>query len=195
MEISKRFAVRENREQVKVANWIVKIAREGLLLAQEHLIAGLFVKSTNNPGESILGEVQLNPAAWQYVLTQDLNDGVDFDINLQLTSMSPLSNDMEKQKFLEFLAVMKQFPEIALSPLLIREAAYRIGYRNEKVIRELQATSLLSSLGQMAQGQQPGGPANQGNQTAQQIVANQSPTAIEDIRQQMTQQLTPSGRG
>jgi hypothetical protein len=188
IEIQKRFGIREAREKIRVANFVTQVGREALLLAQEKMINGLWVLSSNDPGESILQEVQINKFGWQYIYNQDLSDGADFDIVVHLRSMSPLDNDEEKTKFIEFISVLKQFPEIALSPLLIREAAYRIGYRNEKVIRELQATSLLTSLGQMAAGQGQGG-ADKGNQTSQQIVANQTPPTVEETRGQIENQL------
>jgi arsenate reductase-like glutaredoxin family protein len=191
IEMSKRFGVREAREKIRVANWIERIAREALMTAQEKMVNGLWIKSANDPGESIMGEVQLNKEAWDYVLTQDLDDGIDYDINVQMTTMSPLDNDAEKTKFIEFVALLKRFPELALSPLLIRETAYRVGYRNEKVIRELQATSLLASLGQMTQqGQQSSqsqGPT--GEATAEQIVNQQTPPTAEQVQNQIDTQL------
>lgn len=190
IEISRRFGVREAREKVRIANWITRIGREGLMTAQDKMIAGLWIKSQNDPGESILGEVKLNNESWNYVLSQDISDGIDFDIAIQLTSMSPLDNDSEKTKFIEFISLIKRFPELAMSPLLIRETAYRVGYRNEKVIRELQATSLLASLGQMAQGgATAGGQGPTGEATAQQIVAQQEPPNAEEVQNQIDGQL------
>lgn len=185
IEIAKRFGVRESREQVKVANWIVKVGREALLLAQDKFITGLWIKSSQNTGESIMGAVQVNNQVWQYMMSQDLEDGIDFDVDVQLTSMSPLDNDAEKQKFIEFVAMLSKFPQIALSPKMIREAAYRIGYRNEEIIRELQATALLSTMGQMA-GALPQG---DGARTAQMRVDQMVPPNMAETQSQLDGQL------
>lgn len=193
LEISKRFGIREAREKIRVANWVTRIGKEALLTAREKLVNGLWIKSSNDPGESILQELQLNGEAWQYVMTQDIDDGIDFDIKVNLTSMSPLDNDQEKTKFIEFVAMLKRFPELAMSPMLIRETAYRIGYRNEKVIREVQTTALLGVMGQMAgmmqsqNGQGGNGPT--GDQTAQQIVAQQTPNTAEEVQNQLDTQM------
>jgi hypothetical protein len=191
-EISSRFAVREAREQIKIARFISKIGREILAQAQEKMILGLWIKSQQDAGNgSLLMEYQQNSGTWDYVLTQDLEDGVDYDINVNITSMSPVAQDQEKKKFLEFLAVTSQFPQIALSPTLIREAAYMIGYRNEQVIREMQQMSILASMAQMAgspMGGSPGGQQN-GNQSAQAITAQRTPPTMEAMNNQMRRQV------
>ena len=192
MEVSKRFQVRESREQIKIATWLVNIGREALAIAREKLSMGFWVKTSIDSQESILGELKATTGIYQQITAAQLDDGIDYDVNVQITSMSPIANDAEKRCFLEFLAIVTQFPQISLSPAMIREAAYRVGYRNEKVIREMQATAMLSMMGQaagMMQGQQQG---QTGNQTAQQITANQTPNDMEQIRQQMDGQMTPS---
>src|ERR1043166_3188735 len=97
---------------------------------------------------------------------------------------------------LEFLSVLNQFPMIAFSPYLVREAAYRIGYRNEKAIAELQQMALLMELARMnqlraaaGQGQQQQGvPMPQNGNAGQQIVAQQTPPDAEKIRNQLQNQ-------
>lgn len=189
IEISRRFGVRENREKTRVSVWVNKIGREILMTAQEKLISGIWAKATVDPGEGLLGEMNTTPS-WQYISSQDLSDGVDYDINVQITSQSPVENQDDKQKFLEFLTLTTQFPSIAMSPMLIREAAYRVGYRNEKVIKEMQNASLLQSMGQMAGAIPPGG---QGNKIAQENVASQTPPNIEQTRNQIANQVFRQG--
>lgn len=192
LEISKRTQVRQGREQYKVANWLCRIGKEILKQAQEKLALGFWVKASADPGkESLLGEVQLNQEAWQYILSQDLDDGVDFDVDMEITSLSPVENDNEKRRFVEFLAIVMQFPQISMSPALIREAAYRVGYKNERVIKEMQNMSLLASMAQSA-GAQPGmggGQAPTGGQMAQQKVAQMSPNTTEEVQNQMNEQM------
>ncbi len=87
---------------------------------------------------------------------------------------------------------MNQFPQLAFSPLLVREAAYRVGYRNSKVIKELQKMALLAEMGRMAQlQQQAGGPQMnpQGGNAGQQIAAEQTPPTGPAIQKQLGNQL------
>jgi hypothetical protein len=82
------------------------------------------------------------------------------------------------------MAVLNNYPQIALSPVLIREAAERVGYKtNEKVIRDLQNMALLAQAAQMQQLQQAGNPA------AQRQVAKSTPDAQEKINNQLGNQV------
>jgi hypothetical protein len=53
-----------------------------------------------------------------------------------------------------FITILQQFPELAQDPMLVRETAYAVGYRNEKVIRRMQrfAEAVLVSKMQALQG-------------------------------------------
>lgn len=189
MEISRRHAVRQTREQIIVARWLGKVGMEILMQAQEKFVLGLWVKSSTDSGEMFAGEMQVKAPIWQYLSAQDLSDGVDYDVDVLLTSMSPVANDDEKRKFMEFLAITAQFPQIAMSPTLIREAAIRVGYRNEKVIKEMQTMALMTTFGAM-NGMIP---AEQGgNQQAQKTTAQMTPNTMEQIRNQMGAQLGPT---
>ena len=110
------------------------------------MFLGVWARLTTTNKEDLFQEVQENKPAYQWVTSEDLNDGYDFRIILDVTSLSADSQQVEKQKFMEFLALTTQFPQIAMSPTLIREAAYRVGYRNEKVIKEMQKMALLHQL-------------------------------------------------
>jgi hypothetical protein len=186
MEISRRHAVRQTREQITVARWLARIGAEILNTAQEKFVLGLWVKSSVDGGEMFAGEMQEKSIAWQYIMSQQLQDGVDYDVDVLLTSMSPVANEDEKRKFLEFLAVTAQYPQVALSPTLIREAAVRVGYRNEKVIKEMQTMALITMLGAQ-QGMNMGG--EEGNRQAQKTTAQMTPNTGEQIRQQLGGQL------
>jgi hypothetical protein len=186
MEISRRHAVRQTREQITVARWLARIGAEILNTAQEKFVLGLWVKSSVDGGEMFAGEMQEKSIAWQYIMSQQLQDGVDYDVDVLLTSMSPVANEDEKRKFLEFLAVTAQYPQVALSPTLIRETAVRVGYRNEKVIKEMQTMALITMLGAQ-QGMNMGG--EEGNRQAQKTTAQMTPNTGEQIRQQLGGQL------
>jgi hypothetical protein len=101
----------------------------------------------------------------------------------------------EKASFIEFLSLVTQFPAIAMSPTLVRETAYRCGYKNERVIREYQKMAMLALMekanmaGQSvaAQGLIPQG--NQDNGAAAGMAQRQMPNSLNDITAQLYSQV------
>lgn len=187
--VNSRASLRMNADRDRIVFWLSQIGREALMLTQEKFVLGIWVKLTSPEGEAFLGSIQEQQAAFKWVTSEDLKDGYDFRIDIDVTSLSVTAQQDEKQKFLEFLAVLTQYPAISFSPLLVREAAYRVGYRNDKAIKELQKMALLMELGRMQQLKAQAGlqmPEN-GN-AGQAAVAQQTPNGMEQIRQQLTQQ-------
>lgn len=198
--INQRAQIRDSRQRIQVAKWLARIGREILLLAEEKFTLPVWVKMQIPEGE-IGDNLPDYSFLWHQITMNDLKGKVDeedhdfdFDVAIELDSMSPISNDDEKNKFLLFLSSLTQFPELSESPLLVRELAYKIGYRNEKVIKQLQMIAqtklkiMLAQLGIPApqQGMQP--PQNP-NQMAQGTVAQQTPPNLEQIRQQLQNQV------
>lgn len=196
--INQHAQIRDSRSRIQVAKWLCKVGREVLLLAEEKLTLPVWVKMATVQGG--LGEsFQDIPFIWHQITTGDLSgdgdDGFDFDVDISLDSMSPVENDAEKGKFLTFLAALTQYPELSESPILVRELAYRLGYRNEKVIAQLQQVASLKLKIQLAQlgipaPAQGAGNAVQPGQMAQAKVAQQTSNNVEQIRQQIQNQVT-----
>ncbi len=137
-----RAAVRENAERSRVGKFLTKGAHKVILLMQSKLVKPFPV--SNQTGMSRM----VDPMT-------DLGDeSVDFKAFLEVDSQSPIANDEETQKFLEFLSLLAQFPQFSLSPLLVRELAFRTGYKNESVIQEFMQMAQLAMLGQISMGQQ-----------------------------------------
>jgi hypothetical protein len=74
-------------------------------------------------------------------------DGENFDVQISITSLSPMANEEEKKKLFELMTVLKEFPALAASPMMLTEVMDRIGYRNMKVRGELQNMAYLQMLG------------------------------------------------
>lgn len=185
----------ETVEQLEFSKFYKKVGRLALLVGQENFTEGVWVKNAENPGEQFLGQISptLGPI-FKYITTQQISDGFDVDIEINCVNGTPQKMQEEFEKFIKFLTVTMQFPQINLSPVLIRETAYRIGYRNEKVIAEMQRTALLTMLGQASQAAQQSGSgslmqAMQGNQncSAENMVRNAAPSSQEVIDQQLLQ--------
>lgn len=194
--VQQRASVRSQKDQMKIVHWFSMIGREILLTVRDKFVLGMYARLSSPEGENFLGEIQDDKESFKYVSSEDLNDGYDFRINVDVTSLSSTAQVQDKQKFMEFISVLQQFPLISFSPTLVREAAYRIGYRNMKAIREFQKMALLMYMGKITQleaasGQQmqqlqPGLP---GGNAGQQMVQQNTPPAAEQIRNQLGSQL------
>jgi len=185
--IAVKSDIRDSAEDAKMMGLYKAVGREALLCMAERFTEGVWAQLSQDPGEAFLGEV--NPdKTYQYVAGEEMDDGYDFKIDCEIISSSPEKNAEEEKKFLKFLSYVNQFPQVALSPLLVRECAYRAGYRNEKIIQEMQKTAQLTLLGaaNQASGNQMG-PG--GNQAAQAQVAQQLPPTGEEIQNQLSTQL------
>ena len=194
--VNQRTALRETKERDRVVKWYCAIGREILLIIKDKFTGKTVVRLTSQEGEHFAGQVQTQSPAWKFISASDLKDGYDFRIDVDLTTMSVTAQQQEKQKLLEYTAFLQQNPFVAFSPYLVREAAYRIGYRNEKAISEFQQMALLMELGRMqqlkAQLQPAAGPGGQplsGGNSGQQIMQQATPPAMEQIRNQLQNQL------
>jgi hypothetical protein len=187
----------ESVEQIEFEGIYHKIGRLTLLEAQTKLSSGIWVKNSLDPYEVFLGQINTQRVLpVRYITAQDLDDGYDYDTEITCINASPQRMQEELTKFTQFLTIVSQFPQISLSPDLIREAAYRVGYRNEKVIAAMQQTALIAMMGQaqqMAQKQgmdlgQLMGQGAGGNNPIN-MLRNAQPAGTEDINNQLANQL------
>jgi hypothetical protein len=178
-----RSEIIESAEQIDFSEFACSIAREALLTAQERLALPIWVKLTSDPSMpdmmgQVIEEFQVAAPVYQQVLAADISDGHDFNIDVNIENSTPSAMAAEQQAFLTFNGLLMQFPHLAMDADLIREAAYRSGYRNEKIIAKMQQTAVLAMVAK-AGGNVMGG--NAGNtQQAQMAPPND---------QQMTEQL------
>lgn len=185
--IETRTRIREETDQSVVAEWLCAIAKETLLIIIERFSEDFWIKrSADNPepGE----EYKLIESSYQLINAFYLQDKADFDVDITVTSLSPVTNEVEKRKFLEFMAILKEYDVFALHPTLIREAAFRCDYRNEQVIQALQKMAQLALIAKAEEGQANAQMQGAGN-AAQNTVAAQTPPGNEEIRQQVESQL------
>lgn len=195
--VNQRTALRETKERDRVVKWFAAIGREILLIVKERFTGKVLTKLTSPEGEPFLGNVRANAAAYKWVESEDLKDGYDFRIDVDLTTMSSTTQTVEKQHMVEFLTILTQFPMVAFSPYLVREIAYRVGYRNEKAIAEFQKMALLMEYSRMAQLQAQASQSSQPQQqqppqngnNGQQIASQMAPPDIEAMRNQLKNQL------
>ncbi len=149
--------------------------------------------------EDFLGVVASRKKAMRYITSEDLKDGYDFKIDVDLTSLSQTEQEEQKKAMMEFLSVLTQFPMVAFSPYLVREIAIRTGYRNEKAIAEFQKMALLMEFARMQQLQQAAGPQAmapmQDGNAGQQINQQATPPAGQQIQNQLGKLLPMAAAG
>jgi len=177
-----RAQIRESAEQIKFSKFLESMIREAILQAQENLALGLWVRFTQDPMDELFGEVQVVPS-YRYVTSEQMEDGYDFKIEVDIVNAPPIRQQEELNKLITFISIINQFPMIAMSPPLIMEVAYKAGYRNLKVIRQVQQMAILSQIG-MIQGNNPNAGSN-ANNIAQQQIANAAPNTSQEINNQL----------
>jgi|SRR5215510_743555 len=177
-----RAQIRESAEQIKFSKFLKQLLREALLQARENLSLGIWAKYTQDPGDTLFGEVSTIPS-YRYVTAQEIDDGYDFDVDIDVINGNPVQQEEELKKLLTFLSIVTQYPIVALSPPLIMEVAYKCGYRNLKVIQQIQQMAILSQVG-MIQGANPNAAQNSNNQSVQQL-ANATPNSASEIQNQI----------
>lgn len=185
-----RAVVRESFERNTVAKFCCRVAKKVLQFMKARFVNPmvLSVPNTRLENEGFLGDIQTGSTVRTIDPITDFGgDDFDFDVNIDIESTSPVANEAELNRFLSFLALLKQYPEYSMSPMIIREMAFRTGYKNEKVIQEFQRFAQLTMIGQIEQGQQNLG----GGNMAQQQLEGQTPPNQDQVREQLRGQGVP----
>lgn len=183
-----RAKIRESAEQLDFSNFVCLIGRELLATAQEKMAVGMWVKYSNDPGQGMLQDIPVNPqeqVKYQYITSQDITDGYDYEIELDVINGTPAAMQEQENAFVKFLTIVQKFPMIMLSPILIRKAAYICGFRDEQVIQQMQQAALLQMAAQaeateagLGNSGQPGGQTGPSTQSKQ--MESPVPSQIEE---------------
>lgn len=165
--------IRESKDMIHVGNFMVEVGKN--ILVSLKSVKGEFWATISKQNENIMGELQILRNSWKRVPPQ-LFDEEDHDISVKINSISPVYQQEDKRNFMEFLAMITQYEILAFSPGLLREAAYRVGYKNETVLNQFMQLAQLAAIGRQQQlkgqvqamqsppGAQPGQLAEQQNQ-------------------------------
>jgi hypothetical protein len=148
-----------------------------------------------------MGEAKTFEQAWQRIdPVSSLKPNFDFDAEIDISSLSPVAREQNKNNLLEFLAVINQYPQFAFSPKMLRYLAAMLDLRMEVVIQEMQQLALVAQLGVQAKakeqlsmigqaGAPPEGEGQQGNAMSQRTVAQMQPPQAEQINNQLNNQV------
>jgi hypothetical protein len=200
--------IRDSADQLDFSDWMCLIARGTLVTAKESLVEGLWMKYTTSPDQaSALQDIKVTGPAYKYITSQQIDDGYDFDIDVDVMNQTPAAMQAQQQAFITFVSLLQQFPQLAMSPVLIRKAALVSGMRDERVIQQMQQVAIATmaakaqqaQLQASAQGQSstsqvaPGGPGGPGGQNGPNVanatVAQQQTPTIQETQNQLQNQL------
>lgn len=184
-----KASVRESADQMDFSVWICDIAQETLVCAKENLSTGLWARFASNPDlqTEVLQDLQANGPIYQYITSQQIDDGYDFTISIDAMNQTPASLAQEEQSFVSFVAMLNQFPQLAMSPVLIRKAAMVTGMKDEKVIQQMQHVAILSMAAKAAQQA-----ATQGQTLSQAMSPGTMPGANNTGKSQVAQMASPT---
>lgn len=137
--------------------------------------------------------MQVNQPLFKYIKAQDLSDGYDYEVSVDVKNATPAAMQAEQSAFVNFVMFLQNAPMLAMSPTLIREAAYRFGYKNEQVIHQMQQVAILSMAAKASQagatGQQIQAAASGGGNPNNTAKAQMATPDASTISQQLTNQL------
>jgi len=150
-----RTQLRETRARVQVAEVLKDLCYNTLMIIQDKFTLPIWIKMNTVPSDQDFMQQKLEVAEeWKQITANDLGEDEDFEVDIKVTSVSPIEAQAEFDAYVKFLGLCNQFPQTAFSPTLIRENAYRSGYKNEKVIREMMEQAQIAAIGREAQAQQ-----------------------------------------
>lgn len=174
-----------------VAEWLNGIARS-IIRKLAQTTKPFWVKELIQPNEHLGGNVQKGQTSYKQISGEQI-EGEDFKTDIEISSISPIDNEAELQKLIQFLSIINQFPEVAISPLLVRTVAKKIGITDEAVIAEAQqmAQMRMVSMMQQAQMQNSQQQQPQGSPAASAITQQMTPPGAAQVQQQLQQQLMP----
>lgn len=141
--IETRSRLREASSRTKVSDWLAAIARLILLTAKERMALPFWVKRNVDPFADP-SEVESKAAIWKQIKSDDLGS-TDLDIFVELASMSPITEEMERNSWNNVLALLTNpglVMILAQSEPILRKTMALYGIRSENEIKEIQKVAM-----------------------------------------------------
>ncbi|KKL83902.1 hypothetical protein LCGC14_1970100 [marine sediment metagenome] len=184
-EVSARSNIRDARDVNQSKEFILSIATDVLITVRDKFVNDFWIKIYDANTNDTFGVIQDTLEEWR-LLSPEMFGKDDFKLTMDVASLSPIIQDANKSKFIEFISILQSFPFISLSPELVVETAAQVGYKNKRVISVFQQMAQATQLGAQQQSQETGA---QPGQIAQREVAQNSPNTTEQIRNQLRNQV------
>lgn len=138
--IDVRARLRESAARTKVATWLAGIARLMLFTIRDNMALEFWVKRSVDPYSPNAPQEALKTATlWQQITADDLGD-LDLDVFVDLASMSPITEDIQRNSWSQVLALLTNPALLAIlskSEVLLRKTLNLYGIRAENEIQEI----------------------------------------------------------
>ena len=168
--IAMRTNIIESSEMLDFNNFVADCGRDALEIIIQNFEEPIWIKLTVDPAAPSPSyqpapELQAMQETYAQIWASQMDDGYDFTIRVNITDATPAALQQEQAAFQLFNSMLVQFPHLAMDGDLVRETAFKSGYRNEKVIEKMQAAilaqqqvqQLLAEQQAMGGGQTPNG--------------------------------------
>lgn len=135
-----RSRIRESYGRVQVAKWLSDVGRLILMTIRDSMALSFWIQMSVDPlGENAEAETQAVAAVWQQITSEDLGD-INFDISVDIESLSPVAEEAERNSWNQVLALVTN-PQLqallAASDVLLRKTLGFYGVKSEREIREI----------------------------------------------------------
>jgi len=146
--LDKRLDMREGDDLSLVVDWIRCIARKLDMLIKAHIQADEAIRVSGPEG-----------VYWELVKAEnyeDIQGEFGYDVNVGATM--PRLPQMERASWTAFLTLLSQFPQLMLSPRLLKHQAENHHIEDETMLKELENIAQKMMAGQLPM---PGGAGSQ----------------------------------
>lgn len=177
---------REASKRLTVAKWLSDIGRILLQTMREKMKLPFWIQIAVDPASPLAAQEALDVAkTWKEIVAEELGD-IDNDISVELTSLSPIAREQERNNWMQFLTILTS-PAVGMilsnSPRLLRKTAQLFDIRNERDLREVSRALQVSAMAMAQAEAQKAGVAMPGQPAPGPTPSNAG------IAQQLTAQL------
>lgn len=163
--IEKHSQLRESNMRAKVQNWLADICRLMLLTVRDNMHLEFWIKRNVDTLTDIMRggeETKRVSAIWEAITNEDLAGDFDLDIGIDLSTMSPVTQEAQKMEWNQVLQLLSN-PSIcailAQSPALLQKTLRLYGVTSSAEMAEIaKAMQNVVVMSVAAAGAMPGGP-------------------------------------
>ena len=154
-----RQQLRETSNRTKVAEWVSQIARLILMTIRESMAEEFWIqRNVDLSAESAPQDIARTALLWERITADKLGD-IDLDVSVDLASLSPVTEDMQRALWNQVIALISN-PAVAVqlanSDTLLRKTLALYGIKTETEIQEIRKAcqALVQQMTAMAQAKQ-----------------------------------------
>lgn len=150
--INVRSQIRESFSRQQIGNWMAQVGLLILFTVHKHLALPIWIKISVDPtGPNAVPEALKVAETWKEITSKDLGD-LNLDVTVDVSTLSPLSREQERNNFFQGLTVMTnpQFaPILAVSDTLMRKALSFFDISGETEVQEIKRAVAINMMLQM----------------------------------------------